>query len=198
MAQDKLAGIVRALVGVPQERLVVVQRVVNNLNKAYEHGNQFQIELSKFILGWRPAASENKPGFAEFFGNRSGLWVSDEFRGLVLSRAEVAEAVEVNHFDLQRDMLDLEIEQKLGENHIFTEDALCATLQKMLEEESEGQSVMLLNNGDANLFYTRSCIVYVFCFGVSRGWFVKTERRDGGVWHAGSRAFSPATGAQQL
>mgnify|MGYP001558576773 CR=1 FL=1 len=54
MAQDKIGGIVRALVGVPQERLVVVQRVINGLNSAAEHGDRFQIDLSKFILDWKP------------------------------------------------------------------------------------------------------------------------------------------------
>lgn len=55
MAQDRIGGIVRALVGVPQERLVVVQRVINNLNSATEHGDQFEDELLKFVHGWKPA-----------------------------------------------------------------------------------------------------------------------------------------------
>jgi hypothetical protein len=56
MAQDRIGGIVRALVGVPQERLAVVGKVVNGLNSAAEHGDDFQTELSKFVLGWKPSA----------------------------------------------------------------------------------------------------------------------------------------------
>src|SRR3989344_5750050 len=58
MAQDKIGGIVRALVGVPQERLVVLQMVVNGLNSQATYGDQFQIELSKFILGWKPEVQD--------------------------------------------------------------------------------------------------------------------------------------------
>ncbi len=58
MAQDRIGGIVRALVGVPQERLAVVQKVVNGLNKEAENGDEFQNELSKFVLGWKPAVPE--------------------------------------------------------------------------------------------------------------------------------------------
>ena len=58
MAQDKIGGIVRALVGVPNERLVVVQRVVNGLNSVAEHADEFQVDLSKFVYGWKPATNE--------------------------------------------------------------------------------------------------------------------------------------------
>ncbi len=54
MAQDKLAGIVRALVGVPQERLVPVQRVVNKLNKDVENADEFHRDLSVFVNSWKP------------------------------------------------------------------------------------------------------------------------------------------------
>lgn len=54
MSKDKLGGIVRALVGVPQERLVVVQKVVNGLNSNAKNGGIFQTDLSKFVLGWKP------------------------------------------------------------------------------------------------------------------------------------------------
>ena len=63
MAQDRIAGIVRALVGVPQERLVIIQKVVNNLNSAAEHGFQFQIALSKFVQEWEPAKGVESRNF---------------------------------------------------------------------------------------------------------------------------------------
>ena len=57
MAQDRIGGIVRALVGVPQERLAVLQGVVNGLNSAFPSGDEFQVDLSKFVAGWKPEVS---------------------------------------------------------------------------------------------------------------------------------------------
>jgi len=53
---DRIGGIVRALVGVPQKRLPVLQSVVNGLNSAAQHGDQFQVELSKFVVSWKPVS----------------------------------------------------------------------------------------------------------------------------------------------
>ena len=73
MAQDKIGGIVRALVGVPQERLTVLQKVVNGLNSAAQHGDDFQVELSKFVLGWKsnavPVATMDNPDLARWSDN---------------------------------------------------------------------------------------------------------------------------------
>lgn len=77
MAQDKLAGIVRALVGVPQERLVVVQRVANGLNSTSPHGDQFQIELSQFVMGWKPKTN-GQPKFELYLHSKQqeeGGWI---------------------------------------------------------------------------------------------------------------------------
>lgn len=70
MEKDKLDRIVRALAGVPQGRLAVVQQVVNKLSSTAEHGDKFQADLSRFLLTWKPVVAptpaHGTPDFAAF------------------------------------------------------------------------------------------------------------------------------------
>ena len=52
MARDLLGGIVRALVGVPQERLSTVQAVVNGLSGS--DCEAFWDDLVRFLTNWKP------------------------------------------------------------------------------------------------------------------------------------------------
>lgn len=134
--------------------------------------------------------------FIEFFQTRQSLYVSDGFRDLIVAKATPAEPVEVKIFDLQRNMPDSEIEDRLGDGHLFDEGALCATIQKMIEAQVDGKEGVLLNNQYANFFYTASCLVDVHWLADDRDeWYVSTWPRDGVGWNVGARVFYPATGA---
>lgn len=76
MAQDRIGNIVRALVGVPQERLSVLQSVVNGLNSAAAWGEEFQVDLSRFVAGWKPTTSTMTPtsDFLRWEGNYGKLF----------------------------------------------------------------------------------------------------------------------------
>lgn len=59
MARDRIGNVVRSLALIPPEqddRLMTVQKVVNGLNSAW--GDEFQSDLSRFVLGWKPATNE--------------------------------------------------------------------------------------------------------------------------------------------
>ncbi|MFH1472803.1 MAG: hypothetical protein ABIF06_00065 [bacterium] len=147
--------------------------------------------LQKFLSGLI-----SELDFSDFFQTRPGLWVSEDFRRLVLAKAVSSDVVGTNHFDLPRVMTDAEIERKLEEDfgpHTWDEGALCVTLQKWLTEQEDGRSGRLLNNDFANIFYTSSCVVRVHWLAVGRRWFVVTWSRGVVGWRAGHRAFSPAT-----
>lgn len=128
-----------------------------------------------------------------FFQARPGLWVSEDFRRLVVAKAGSAgQVIATKTTTLQKGMTDTQIEKMLGGGHIFTEDQLCATLAGMIREQWGGKAGPLLNNGYANLFYTASCVVRVDWGAGDGGWGVGAWQRDGGEWGAGGRVFSPA------
>lgn len=58
MAQDKLGGIIRALVGVPKDYLTIIQWVINLLNKKKEYADDFHADLSTFVFGWKLASNQ--------------------------------------------------------------------------------------------------------------------------------------------
>lgn len=147
--------------------------------------------LQKFLSGLVPDVAN-----LDFFQIRSGLYVDESFRRLVVAKAKPSELVDAHHFDLPSGMTDAEIEKKLREDfgsHIWDESVLCATLQKWITDQEGGKSGKLLNNGYANIFYTSSCVVYVSWDADGRRWGVLTWKRDAGGWSSGNRAFSPAT-----
>lgn len=155
---------------------------------AEDVANFGQAETSRLI---EVRDSFRRPVFEHFFRTREGLWVSDDFRTRVVANAKTRSAVPKHrHIDLPRHMTDTEIENMLGEGHLFTDVALCATLEQMLAEQQGGKEGRLLNNGFANLFYTASSVVSVGWYADYREWFVFTWQRDDVRWLAGSRVFS--------
>ena len=171
----------------------LIQLVTNLLNP--EIGEEWTREFKHFLRKepcWVGVVETVKSVLDTFFSTRRGLRVSDDFRRLVLAKARPSEAVEMAHFNLLRDMTDAEIEKKLGENRIWEESALCATLKKYIRAQWNGKSGKLLNNGYANLFYTSFCVVSVGWRAGSREGYVHTWQRGGVEWGAGRRAFSPA------
>lgn len=131
----------------------------------------------------------------EYFKDREGLWVGSQFQAEVSGKAEATlEGAEfkIDSWDLVRYANDETIEGSLHKKHLFSESAVCAIIAELIEKQPKGEEGHLLNNGYANLFYTKSFVVYV---GWGRGagkWIVGAWSRDDDVWDAGGRVFSPA------
>lgn len=132
----------------------------------------------------------------EFFQTRSGLWVSDDFRRLVVAKAQPSKAgasFKLNRHTLAKKLTDSEIEAVLPANHLFDETQVCAVLASLIAGQEGGQEGTLLNNGYANLFYTASCVVRVDWDADCREWFVRVWSRDDLQWRAGGQVVSLAT-----
>ena len=131
-----------------------------------------------------------------FFKTRSGLWVSDSFLDLVVTKAKPTEAgqsLTAKPQTLGRDASDAEIEAELGRAHLFDESALCALIAGLIIAQPEGKVGPLLNNGYANLLFLPSCVVVVRWDTVSHEWSVLAWQRSVDRWRAGRPVFSPAS-----
>lgn len=107
----------------------------------------------------------------------------------------VVKEFNLNSFDLNKLASDETIEAALGKNHLFDKAEIYALIGSLISKQANGEEGTLLNNGYANLFYTPSCVVYVFWFSDAELWNVIAWIRDDYDWHAGYRVFSPATSA---
>lgn len=128
-----------------------------------------------------------------FYRERSGLWVSDEFRRLVVTKAKRLENLDpaaLRSYDLAKNAYDREITPELGENYIFDESELCARIAQMISKQPNGEAGDLLVNGYANLFYVAGCVVNVLWDADYRKWNVYAWGLDDDTWVAGDRAFS--------
>jgi hypothetical protein len=128
-----------------------------------------------------------------FYQRRDGLYVFLDFRDRLVRRAkrtQSASPVTLRHFVLERDATDKDIEAELGPNHIFTESEVCWIVAEMIGRQEGGTAGDLDNTGNANLFYTPSCVLLVRWLGVDREWRVRTWPRGGSGWRAGGSAFS--------
>ncbi len=136
----------------------------------------------------------------DFFETRKGLIVYHEFKKYIidpaLEKLKVLPAKVGMQLDLPKNMMDdTEIGKMLGENHVFENaKAFCYYLKATLENQWDGTSEDLLNNGNANIFYVRGLNEMVFVVHVIwkfDTWHVhatdpKIYRRE----NSGSRAFS--------
>jgi len=140
-----------------------------------------------------PPALDTSHNPGSYFQNRNGLWVSDDFRSRVVAKAKPSVMVPASkHVLLPRDMSDAEIEEMLGDGHLFTETEVLVLIRDLISNQEGGKAGKLLNNGHANLFYTSSCVVRVHWFAGRREWFVIAWPRVGSGWLGGGRVFSPA------
>lgn len=129
----------------------------------------------------------------DFFKTRKGLWISDEFKSRILTKAKPVENLDpltLVSRELTKNAYDREITPELGENYIFDESEVCARIAAMIDKQPNGIAGDLLNNGYANLFYVAGCVVGVRWDGVGRKWRVRAWGLDGDLWGAGPRAFS--------
>lgn len=149
-------------------------------------------EVSKNIVVVKTSKSK-KP--VEFFKDREGLYVWDNFKERILASAsptKLGKSFKLNSFQLTRDALDREIEGDLPKSHLFSETDVCAIVAELISKQPGGKDGLLLSNGRANLFYTKNCVVSVYWNSGGRRWSVNTWRRGGLRWYAGMRVFSPA------
>lgn len=152
--------------------------------------------LSKLVSATVPVNQVNP---YDFFKNRPGLWVSDNFRSFILQGASKkkvsAGETTIGHADLAQDANDAEIGGKLPEDHVFEKiDTFLVHLATLIEVQWGGKEGPLLNNGYANIFYVK-VNGEVFAVSVSWGagrrrWGCGASRLDADRWVAGSRAVS--------
>lgn len=131
----------------------------------------------------------------EFFQDRKGLYVFNSFIDRVSSKAKPVKKgtpYTLTSSKLLQYSTDEQIEAELPEKHIFSEDDVCAILADLIEKQSKGEEGVLASDGNWNLFYTESFVVFAGWRG--GGWYVGTWSRDYSAWHGSPRVFSPATG----
>ncbi|MBI5139752.1 hypothetical protein HZA26_04050 [Candidatus Nomurabacteria bacterium] len=168
----------------------LIARIAENLPSMEGPVMQEWIEDPMRLQGFLSGLQGSTPD--PFFKTRKGLYVSEGFLRLVVTPTTPRR---LQHFDLEIGMNDAEIEQRLGENHLFESEELKFHLERLISAQPNGEKGELLNDGFANIFYTSSCVVRVHWLRDRRRWFVNTWQRVGLEWLAGSRAFSPATAA---
>jgi hypothetical protein len=137
-------------------------------------------------------AADHDP--SEFYQTRSGLFVWDDFRHLIVSGAKPTKSgtsFSVTSARLTREATDAEIERALLAEHLFDESAACAIIAELIAKQPGGGEGHLQNTGYANLLYTRSCVVGVYWDGLYREWRVYSWGRDVLGWDAGRRVLSP-------
>jgi hypothetical protein len=128
-----------------------------------------------------------------YYRTGKGLYVWNSFRNRIVANAKPTNAgtgYTLAAADLTKDATDKEIEAALPEGYLFDESAVCAIVAELIAKQPGGEAGHLQNNGRANLFYTRSCVVRVRWDAGDGEWRVLTWGRGGDGWYAGRRVFS--------
>ena len=128
-----------------------------------------------------------------FFQTRTGLWVSDEFRSWILSKAKPVKKLAAavgKSYDLTQDAYNREITPWLPKGYALDESGACARIATMIQKQPNGGAGDLLNNGYSNLFYVAGYVVYVIWRAIRREWHIHTWRRGDDRWPVSSRVFS--------
>lgn len=129
-----------------------------------------------------------------YFKNRDDLWVSSGFTDKILPDAKEVDTgadFKIKPWKLVQDAADEQIEDVLGDAHIFDVSTLCAVIANLIDQQSKGKEGTLLNNGYSNLFYTEKCVVYVYWSADHGEWRVRAWLRHDYEWIEGDRIFSP-------
>lgn len=99
----------------------------------------------------------------------------------------------VNSFDLVTRSSDEEIEKELGDNLLFSPGEVYSIIGSLISKQPKGKEGALLNNGQANIFYTEAFVLSVNRYPGLGAWGVYVWRRGDNRWSGGRRVFSPAT-----
>lgn len=128
-----------------------------------------------------------------FYQTRAGLWVSDEFRSRILSKAKPVKKLAATvgkSYDLTQNAYDRGITAGLPEGYAFDESEVCARIATLIQKQSKGEADDPLNNGYWNLFYVAGCVVDLRWNAGLRGWSVSAWGLGDDHWAAGDRVFS--------
>lgn len=131
----------------------------------------------------------------EYFMNREGLYVWSDFKSRIVEKAfstKPGASFKLKSFKLNKDAVDEKIELSLPKKHLFSETEVCAIIAELVSKQSKGEEGVLLNNGYANLFYTKIFVVSVYWVSGGRRWSVDAWQRGDVRWCGGARVFSPA------
>ncbi|HLD25580.1 MAG TPA: hypothetical protein VJC05_00885 [Candidatus Andersenbacteria bacterium] len=138
----------------------------------------------------------------KFFVTRDGLYVSGDFRRLILPAAAPTNgtpACEIASYDLVRNANDREIRSELPEVHVFEVSDLLPPLAGMIERQKGGAAGPLLTNRYANLCYVLvngAVFAVIVCWiAIDRRWGVSARPLFDSRGDAGSRAFSRTAAA---
>jgi hypothetical protein len=211
MSKDMLGPVIRAAVGVPQGRLDLLAKITSNfasdnpdgeawykhMHGAWSAGIPIATPPKRLIrIGERSIEITRKRDPAEFYRNRAGLWVSNDFQRLVVAKATPVDAgaiFKITCDTLAEDFFDLSLEEDLPTDHLFDESGVSAIVAEMISRQQDVvQEGDLIGNGRCNLFYLSSGFVYVYWDGDRRRWRVNSRERDGVRWGRGGHVFSPA------
>lgn len=134
-----------------------------------------------------------------FFKTRSGLWVSDDFKNLVLKHAQSESACSgfsQDRLELKKPADGFQIRDDLQGGIFRDVNYFCRYLMYLLEQQKGGKAGTLLNNGRANLFVIEvnglPVVVHVHWRSVLREWLVRAYP-PGLPWDAGNQVLAPAT-----
>ena len=167
--------------------------LAGRLETAFESAIKGMLTLIRFGQSSLTLSARHEP--TAFYRTCSGIYVWEDFRGRIVSKAKPTEAgasFKVNIDELGAELTDEEIENGLPKKHLFDESTLCAIIAEMISKQPNGEAGDLENTGYVNLLYTQSCVVGVGWSSGERGWGVYAWDRFGGRWNAGGRVLSPA------
>lgn len=100
--------------------------------------------------------------------------------------------VKVKYFDLKKYSNGEEIEEALGDNHLFDVAEVYLVVASLISKQSKGEEGALITTGYSNLFYTDKFVLSVDWHSGDDVWVVVCWFR-GSVWDVGCRVFSPET-----
>lgn len=157
------------------------------------------LKYLKLIADGIVVASETFTRESFFEKNGSAkLLFSDNFKSWVLPcipNAIHAFEGKLLKTELTRAMYDQEILGELGNPAPLTVAEFAAIARALISKQPNGESGMLLSNGNANIFYVKlgdGCVVavYVHWHAVLRGWRFHAHDLGVGNWRAGHCVFS--------
>lgn len=143
------------------------------------------------------------PAFAinphDFFKSRNGLWVSTEFKDLILSGAAnqqvSADEAAISYVDVLQDVNDTEISDQLPEGYVFENvDMFLVLLATLIEGQWDGKRGALIKSININTFHVKVnneiLVIIVSWSNDLNEWYCDARRLVEGQWIAGRRIFA--------